>query len=116
MKFYRKRHGHIAPERIVDFLLLDREFPRSVNFCLIRADESLRAVSGTPPGMFRNPAEQRLGQLRAELAYTHVEDIFAKGLHEFLDALQSKLNLVDQGIFESFFALRPIHGVASVAS
>jgi uncharacterized alpha-E superfamily protein len=112
-EMYRKRHGHIAPEQIVDFLLLDREFPRSINYCLINADESLHAISGTPVGMFHNTAEQHLGQLRGELAYTHVRQIIAKGLHEFLDALQSKLNLIDQSIFDSFFALRPIRGAAT---
>jgi uncharacterized alpha-E superfamily protein len=107
-EMYRKRHGHIAPDRIVDFLLLDREFPRSVNYCVSWGDESLHAVSGTPVGMFRNSAEQHLGQLRAELSYTHIQQIIAKGLHEFVDALQEKLNLVDQSIYDSFFALRAV--------
>jgi uncharacterized alpha-E superfamily protein len=111
-EMYRKRHGHIAPDRVVDFLLLDREFPRSVNYCVSRGDESLHAVSGTPLGMFRNSAEQHLGQLRAELSYTHIQQIIAKGLHEFVDALQEKLNLVDQSIYDSFFALRAVGAVA----
>jgi uncharacterized alpha-E superfamily protein len=107
-EMYRKRHHHIAPERIVDFLLLDRDFPRSVHHCLIRADESLHAISGTPLGAFGNPAEQHLGQLRSELAYTDTREIIAAGLHEFLDTLQTKLNLIGDGIFATFFALRPI--------
>src|SRR5215468_206339 len=64
-EMYRKRHRLIVPHRIVDFLLLDREFPRAVHYCLIKADESLRAISGSPVGTFGNPAERHLGQLRA---------------------------------------------------
>lgn len=108
LEMYRKRHGHIAPERIIDFLVLDHEFPRSIHFCLTTANDSLHAISGTPIGIFRNTAEQRLGQLRAELAYTDTRQIVARGLHEFLDGFQTKLNLVDQGIFDTFFALRPV--------
>jgi uncharacterized alpha-E superfamily protein len=93
---------------VVDFLLLDREFPRAVHFCLIAGEESLHAISGTPAGTFRNAAERRLGQLRAELGYARVEDIVAGGLHEFLDGLQIRLNLVGDAIFDTFFALRPI--------
>jgi uncharacterized alpha-E superfamily protein len=63
---------------------------------------------GTPVGMYRNPAEQRLGQLRSELAYADTEHIIKRGLHEFLDGFQTKLNLVDQCIYDTFFALRPI--------
>jgi len=108
LEMYRKRHGHIAPEQIIKFLVLDPEFPRSIHFCLTTANDSLHAISGTPAGMYRNSAEQRLGQLRAELAYTDMKQIIGRGLHEFLDALQTKLNLVDQCIFDTFFALRPV--------
>jgi uncharacterized alpha-E superfamily protein len=108
LEMYRKRHGHIAPEQIVEFLVLDHEFPRSIHHCLTAANDSLHAISGTPVGMYRNPAEQRLGQLRAELAYADIKQIIGRGLHEFLDSFQTKLNVVDQSIFDTFFALRPI--------
>jgi len=61
-----------------------------------------------------NSAEQRFGQLRAELAYTDTRQIIALGLHEFLDAFQTELNQVDQCIFETFFALRPIDAGSSI--
>jgi uncharacterized alpha-E superfamily protein len=109
-EMYRKRHGRIAPDRVTDFLLLDREFPRAVHYCLIKAEESLHAISGTPIGTFCNPAEQRLGQLRSELGYARVADILAVGLHQFLDSLQIKLNQVGDAVFETFFALRPLGG------
>ncbi|HVN85560.1 MAG TPA: alpha-E domain-containing protein [Candidatus Binatia bacterium] len=103
LEMYRKRYGRVAPDRVVDFLLLDREFPRAVHYCLIAADESLHAISGTPIGTFSNAAEQRLGQLRSELAFTDVADIVAAGLHEFLDGLQLRLNRVGDAIHETFF-------------
>lgn len=108
LEMYRKRHGHIAPEQIINFLILDHEFPRSIHYCLTNANDSLHAISGTPIGMYRNTAEQLLGQLCAELAYTDTHQIVTRGLHEFLDAFQTKLNLVDQCIFDTFFALRPL--------
>jgi uncharacterized alpha-E superfamily protein len=64
--------------------------------------------------MYRNPAEQRLGQLRAELAYTDTRQIIARGLHEFLDGFQTKLNLVDRSIHDTFFTLRPIDSGAPI--
>jgi uncharacterized alpha-E superfamily protein len=102
-EMYRKRHGRVSPERIVDFLLLDREFPRAVHYCLIDADESLHAISGTRSGTFSNAAERRLGQLRSELAFTAVADIIAGGLHEFLDGLQVRLMRLGDAIRETFF-------------
>ena len=108
-EMYRRTHGLISPDNVVAFLLLDREFPRSVLYCLSKAEESLHAISGTPLATFSNPAEQRLGQLRAEFAYAQVKQVLSKGLHEFLDAFQTKLNLVGDDIYKTFFALRPVN-------
>jgi len=108
LEIYRKRHGRLKGESAVDFLLLDREFPRSAHFCLAAAEESLHALTGTPPGTFRNAAEQRLGQLRAELAFARGAEIVEAGLHEALDAFQLKLNLVDDALTERFFAAEAV--------
>jgi uncharacterized alpha-E superfamily protein len=105
-EMYRKRHGRLAPDRVVEFLLLDPEFPRAIRYCLMTARESVHAISGTAPGMFRNPAERLLGELCSELAYAQIDDIIAGGLHEYLDELQTKMNRVSDGIYETFFAVR----------
>ncbi len=110
LEMYRKRHHQIIPEQVLDFLLLDRDFPRAIHHCVISAEESLRAISGTPLGTFSNAAEQRLGRLRAELDYASVPEVVETGVHEFLDALQGKLNAVGDAVFETFFALRPTAG------
>ena len=43
-----------------------------------------------------------------------VQDIIATGLHEFVDAFQTKLNIVGDSIFATFFALRPIGGTVTL--
>lgn len=104
-EMFRRRHGRILPGKVVDFLLFDRDFPRAALHCLERAEECLLAVSGTPMGSYRNQAEKQVSRLRAKLAYTHVDEVIAKGLHEFLDELQTGLNEAGEGIFGTFFAL-----------
>ena len=105
-EMYRKRYGRISPERVVEFLLLDPEFPRAIRYCLMAARESVHAISGTAAGMFRNPAERLLYELCSDVAYAQVEDVIAGGLHEYLDTLQTKMNRVSDGIHETFFAAR----------
>ena len=110
-EMYRKRFGLLRPDRVADFLMLDREFPRAMHYCLVQAEESLHAISGSPPGTFQNAAEQRLGRLRSELDYAHIDEIITRGLHEFLDAFQAKLNDVGTAIYETFVALLPVMDV-----
>ena len=107
-EMYRKRYHGITVERIVEFLVLDREFPRAIQYCLAEADNSLHAISGTAPGNFANLAEQHLGRLRAELVFCDVKTIINQGLHEFVDGLQSQLNLIGEGITETFIDPQPV--------
>jgi uncharacterized alpha-E superfamily protein len=109
LEMYRKRHGRITPDQVTEFLILDREFPRAIHACVARAEESLHALSHAPlGGTFRNIAEQRLGGLRSDLDYAHIQDIVAGGLHVFLNAFQARLNDVGAAIFDTFFAVPPV--------
>lgn len=103
-EMYRKKHGRMHPKDIVEFLVLDREFPRSIHFCIHSADESLHAITGTPMGAFQWPSERLTGLLRAELDFTSVDQMLRDGLHEHLDVLQAKMNAIDHGLSEDFFA------------
>ena len=108
-EMYRKRHGRISPRKVVEFLLLDREFPRAIHFCLLGGRDSLHAISGTPLGTFRYLPEKLLGQLCSELSYAAVDEIIDAGLHEYLDELQTRMNQVGAGIHETFFASKTPH-------
>ncbi|MGE0757912.1 MAG: alpha-E domain-containing protein, partial [Pirellulaceae bacterium] len=107
-EMFRKRHHGITPERVVDFLMLDRLFPRAIMYCLNAANDSLHAIAGSPHDTFTNIAEKRMGQLRSDLAYTQVPDIMSCGLHEFVDKFQKKLNAAGAAIYETFIALRSV--------
>lgn len=106
-EMYRKKFGRISPADVVDFLVRDDEFPRSIRFCVRCASDSLYAITGTPSGAFRCVSEQLLGQLRAELDFTSVPSIIRSGLHEYLDKLQVKMNAVDVHLREDF-AITPV--------
>lgn len=110
LEMYRKRFGRILPVNVADFLILDREFPRAIHFCLIKAEESLLSITGGERGRFHTLAEKRLGRLRSELDYTQIGEIIEKGLHEFIDAFQVQVNQAGEAIHETFFALRPLAG------
>lgn len=104
-EMYRKRHGQIVPDRIIEFLILDNEFPRAIHHCVIMAEMALRNISGTMRGHFSNPAEKTLGRLLADLDYTQLDEIKAIGLHEFIDSLQTRLNQIGAAVHETFFAI-----------
>jgi uncharacterized alpha-E superfamily protein len=103
-EMYRKAFHRINPNDVASFLVFDREFPRSVYSCLLRAEKSLHSISGNG-GTWSNSAERTLGKLRSQLDYMSIEEAIDRGLHEFLDETQSRLNFISQGISETFFTL-----------
>jgi len=107
-EMYRKKYGLLSPSNIVEFLVLDREFPRSIHYCVNTASDSLAAITGTQGGHFRYRSEQLMGMLRAELDFASVEGVIGSGLHEYLDGLQNKMNQVDSSLKEDFVS-RSLH-------
>jgi len=105
LEVYRRLHGRISPQRVVEFLVLDRDFPRAMRFCVLRAEQSLRIISGAPAGAFANPAERDLGRLREDLDTIGIGEIIPHGLHQFIDDFQDRLNGVGAAIHASFFAV-----------
>jgi len=103
-EMYRKKYGRIVPRSIVEFLILDREFPRAIRHCLREADESLHTITGTPMGSCECPSECSLAPLRAQLDYISVNKIIKDGLHEYLDGLQARMNTIDDNLTRDFFA------------
>ncbi|NJL23392.1 MAG: alpha-E domain-containing protein [Leptolyngbyaceae cyanobacterium SM1_3_5] len=107
-EMYRKQIRRIAPPDVAQFLILNREFPRSIQFCFLQAEQSLCKITGVPAGTWTNPVERTLGRLRSQLDYVTIEEIIQRGLHEFLDDLQIGINQVGLTIYETFFALHPL--------
>ena len=98
---YRKDNGKLTPSDIAKFLILDRDFPRSMYKCLLQAEKSLLGITANS----LHPAGHALRVLRERLEDTTIEAIFAVGLHEFIDQFQKELNVASSSIFSSFAAV-----------
>lgn len=103
LQMYLQLHHVVTPPRVAEFLLLNRDFPRAIRYCLDRAATSLWAITGSAPNTYSNSAERLLGRLRADLDYSDVAQIMDSGLHEYLDGLQTTLNSIGDALRSSFF-------------
>ncbi|MGH9137116.1 MAG: alpha-E domain-containing protein [Acidimicrobiales bacterium] len=86
---------------VVDFLLLSETFPRSVLFCLRRAETDLARLD---PNQSRLSRPRRLlGRVRADLEYRDLHEVLADGLHPFLDGLQRSVRQVAEAVALQYF-------------
>ncbi len=102
---YRRLYGSIEPPGVVEFLVLDKCFPRSILFCLKEAEQCLHRLSGSTGSGYSNEAEKKLGALRSELEFADVNDVINYGLHEFMDSIQIKINNISDAIHNRFFKI-----------
>lgn len=103
---YRRVYGNISPASVVEFLVLNKFFPRSIYFSVNEAEHCLRQISGNQERGYKNSAEKALGELRSKLEFADVQEIISFGLHEYLDGLQIKLNSISDEINRNFFTIR----------
>lgn len=111
LEAYRKHAKVLQTWRVVDYLLLNNIFPRSVRFCL---ESCLNAVDtiNTFEDAGRNGGQagpaRLFGRMCAELEYTDIREVLGNGVHEYLDHLVQRLNYAGDEITTHFFSMQVI--------
>lgn len=103
---YRRLYGNIEPGNVVEFLVLNKYFPRSIYFCIREAENCLHMISGNKGDGYVNKAERSIGELCAKLEFAEANEIIDFGLHEYLDNLQIKINEISNEINGNYFTIR----------
>jgi uncharacterized alpha-E superfamily protein len=104
-EMYRKCQHRIMPSTVAEFLILNRQFPRSIAFCLWQVQRSLHEITSTPMGTWCNGADRALGKLCSQLSYLTIGDVIEIGLHEFLDRMQIQINQIGNELSTNFFGI-----------
>ncbi len=68
----------VTPDRILEFLLLDEEFPHSVRFSIDTLQNALEAIHGEGGKSRAEPLRRLVGRLQASLSYSSVEEILQR--------------------------------------
>lgn len=97
---YWRVQPRIIPEQVVSFLLQNEQFPRSALYCVRRARMELMHMFGDT-----HPLIGKFHQLENDLKNNPMKLILGRGLHEFIDDVQIKLNNLHTEIYNQHFSL-----------
>ena len=104
LEAYRRRHvGEIDPDLIAAFLLLERDFPRSVAFCARNAHHDISQIRLESRPAQSDHAEAILGRLQADLHYTQPHEIEIDRLRPYLQKIQSVTLEAAVAVRQSYF-------------
>ncbi|HKB91525.1 MAG TPA: alpha-E domain-containing protein [Opitutaceae bacterium] len=101
--FRKSRLGQITLDRVVDYLILDQNFPRSIRFSVAQAEHALERITAGIPHLQGNRATDLVQLLHNELETAHITDIITDGLHEYLDHIQVRIRELHAALEETFF-------------
>jgi uncharacterized alpha-E superfamily protein len=99
--YRRAAAGLISVEDVVEYLLLNRQFPRAVLFCLNVCQHILDNI-----GIDTNkpdPPRRALGRLSADLEYLDIREVLGENMDPFLSRLLVQLNSIGDDIARSYF-------------
>jgi len=100
---YCKRYtADLKPLRVAEFLLLNADFPHSIRFSVDRVHECLQAI-GELTGHKGGLPSRLSGRLRANLSFSHIDEIMANGLQNYLDEVRSLCAQVHGAIHQIYF-------------
>lgn len=102
--YCKARTSQIEPDTLLQFLVLDRSFPRSIYFAVAATEAALWSISGSSRHHYANSADRLIGKIAADMSYTTIEDIRECGLRLYLDSLQHRLGELAHQIHRIYFA------------
>ncbi len=91
--------------RIVEFLLLNPEFPHSIRFAASRVESALRTLAQHTSRPAGGPAERWAGRLHALLSYGQVDEI-QQDPHGYFDSVKRHCALVDAALHQTYIGYR----------
>ena len=96
----------LSPERILEFLLLDPEFPHSLRFSIESVEHSLEAIdakSGSKNAKSRGEQLYRIaGRLSAQLSFISIDELLTGNVIDFLHSIQRQCQEIHDSIYHLY--------------
>ena len=102
--YRRASGGQMEIQDVVEYLLLDREFPRAVSFCLNVGLRTLEIIGeeSLPSSKSESP-RRALGRLAADLEYLDIHEVLGENMNPFLNRFLVRLNSIGDDIARTYF-------------
>jgi uncharacterized alpha-E superfamily protein len=92
----------LTPDRILEFLLLDEDFPHSLRFSIDTLQNALSAIDGESGKVRAEPLRRLAGRLQASLSYSSVEEILSADVVAYLRGIQFQCKSIHEMIYELY--------------
>jgi uncharacterized alpha-E superfamily protein len=102
--YLRQYTADIQPRLILQFLMFDEDFPRSIRFSTSRIEEHLSVSTRRVDTIGQAPPDRLAGRLKARLQYADSEDLSLTGAKDLLTTVLEECAAIHLAIHETFVA------------
>ena len=111
---YRRFYvADILFRKVVEFLIYEQSFPRSLCFCLKQMETFIRLIANSR-GMAESKTGRQFKSFLQRLEHMEVEEVFQQGLHEFLAEAQDVIAAVGDYTYGTFMYHPPVDMEAEI--
>lgn len=104
LESYRRRHmADLDATRIAEYLVLQKDYPRSIRFCVEQLHQATAGVRTSNGQHTPSPPERIFGRLEAQLEYASIDEILAEGLSSYLAKIEKTANEGSGALQKSYF-------------
>jgi uncharacterized alpha-E superfamily protein len=101
---YRRSYlGDLDPLRVASYLILHRNFPRSIQYCVSQAFSAMQELRLSVSPLSLDPGERILGRLNAQLEYAEMSEILVDGLPKYLQSVQQRIADAAAAVQQGYF-------------
>jgi uncharacterized alpha-E superfamily protein len=91
---------NLQPIWIVEFLLFNHEFPRSLRFCVDMIVTSLYALAEATTRSKNTRLYRIAGRLQSNLSYDEIDDVY--DLHEYIETIKQQIYQIHDTLYDTF--------------
>ena len=96
----------LSPDWILEFLLLDADFPHSLQFAVNHMGYALEALQQSSGGARSDRLTRLAGRLRSTLSYSSVDEILTGSVIQYLHGVQAQCREIHAAIYELYIDYR----------
>jgi uncharacterized alpha-E superfamily protein len=100
--YLRVYSAELEPRRLLEFLMFDTEFPRSIRFSTLQMEEHLTSLARHTQAVGQSGPERLAGRLSARLAFADLDE--TEGAGGLLKAVAAECSRIHHAVYETYVA------------
>ncbi|HET7577889.1 MAG TPA: alpha-E domain-containing protein [Bacillales bacterium] len=101
--FLKKHRPFIRGKKVVEFLVKDSAFPRSIRFCIDQVMAAFMEHEKGEINAYSRELYDELNRLREDLHEMSMDQVLDMGLHHFLTQIQSRCHQIGRLVIQTYY-------------